>query len=431
MARLPSGYQELPYIESTGGQYINIGKQKNEFHIHIEAKIKKTKNQVLFGENSFGFFELFDSRFYASIGSWYNLSAGITNERIVVDYHRESGNQYCKINGTTKGSSSAAYTAATSNYDVFVFARNASGSLNNPASMEVYRFWMEDVSTGSKVLDFIPCRRRSDGAIGMFDIVSQSFFGNSGTGSFIAGTPVIEPTWGSGLASVTQKELLARRFAITPHYVYPPQAFQRCEYIEGTGEPYIDTRSMPYFASSDIEMRFWVMSGTTWRTAFGANDGTKAAVSFASYSGAVTQILPAFTKTGLSSSSTITFPVFDDGICSLRMNKNELLLNGEVFAEPKDSGYEVGRPLFIFRNNTNRGAPGPINMRLYHFANNDLVHIADQRNMIPGYLKTDWNGIPAGTIGMYDLCGSICPLTNTPFYTNAGTGTFTKGPDVL
>ena len=32
-----------------------------------------------------------------------------------------------------------------------------------------------------------------------------------------------------------------------------------------------------------------------------------------------------------------------------------------------------------------------------------------------------------GKAGLYDLCGSICPLTNTPFYTNAGTGSFLFG----
>lgn len=30
-------------------------------------------------------------------------------------------------------------------------------------------------------------------------------------------------------------------------------------------------------------------------------------------------------------------------------------------------------------------------------------------------------------VGLYDIIGSICPLTNTPFYTNAGTGTFLYG----
>lgn len=50
-------------------------------------------------------------------------------------------------------------------------------------------------------------------------------------------------------------------------------------------------------------------------------------------------------------------------------------------------------------------------------------------HLIPCYLKTAWNGIPAGTIGLYDLCGSISS-NGTPFYTNEGTGAFTKGPDV-
>lgn len=46
------------------------------------------------------------------------------------------------------------------------------------------------------------------------------------------------------------------------------------------------------------------------------------------------------------------------------------------------------------------------------------------RQYVPCYRISD------GEIGLYDLCGSICSLTNTPFYTNSGTGTFTKGADV-
>lgn len=49
---------------------------------------------------------------------------------------------------------------------------------------------------------------------------------------------------------------------------------------------------------------------------------------------------------------------------------------------------------------------------------------APTTNIIPCYRKAD------GEIGFYDMCGSICPLTNTPLFTNAGTGTFLKGADV-
>lgn len=45
-------------------------------------------------------------------------------------------------------------------------------------------------------------------------------------------------------------------------------------------------------------------------------------------------------------------------------------------------------------------------------------------NLVPCYRRSD------SKPGMYDLCGSICPLTNSPFYINAGSGEFLVGPDV-
>lgn len=36
--------------------------------------------------------------------------------------------------------------------------------------------------------------------------------------------------------------------------------------------------------------------------------------------------------------------------------------------------------------------------------------------------------LPDGKPGMYDACGSICPLTGTPFYINSGTGADFKYP---
>jgi len=39
--------------------------------------------------------------------------------------------------------------------------------------------------------DFIPARRNSDGVLGMYDTVTQTFLTNGGTGDFIAG-PVVQ-----------------------------------------------------------------------------------------------------------------------------------------------------------------------------------------------------------------------------------------------
>lgn len=52
--------------------------------------------------------------------------------------------------------------------------------------------------------------------------------------------------------------------------------------------------------------------------------------------------------------------------------------------------------------------------------NDDIL----SRNFVTCYRESD------NEPGLYDLCGSICPLTNSPFYVNAGTGEFLVGPEV-
>lgn len=47
------------------------------------------------------------------------------------------------------------------------------------------------------------------------------------------------------------------------------------------------------------------------------------------------------------------------------------------------------------------------------------------RDLVPCYRKVD------NVRGMYDLSGSICPLTGTPFYVNAGAGEFIVGQEII
>lgn len=75
--------------------------------------------------------------------------------------------------------------------------------------------------------------------------------------------------------------------------------------------------------------------------------------------------------------------------------------------------------LFLFRRNV-AGTPdadgGWINYS--HIVSEQGVEV---QHFIPAQRNAD------GVVGMYDLCGTICPLTGTPFYINAGTGTFIGG----
>ena len=79
-------------------------------------------------------------------------------------------------------------------------------------------------------------------------------------------------------------------------------------------------------------------------------------------------------------------------------------------------------PIYLFARNENgnqRGGQG-----LYMKSAKILKSGIRIRDFVPCVRQSD------NEPGMYDLCGSICPLTNSPFYTNAGTGAFIVGPDV-
>jgi len=67
-------------------------------------------------------------------------------------------------------------------------AAHTGNGLTAVAPLKIIDFKIYD--NGILVRDYIPVRQISDGAIGMFDKVTQTFYGNAGTGSFIAG-PVV------------------------------------------------------------------------------------------------------------------------------------------------------------------------------------------------------------------------------------------------
>ena len=52
------------------------------------------------------------------------------------------------------------------------------------------RFYSVQIDNGTTRRNFIHARRDSDGELGMYDLVSNTFFTNAGTGEFIAG-PVV------------------------------------------------------------------------------------------------------------------------------------------------------------------------------------------------------------------------------------------------
>ena len=75
----------------------------------------------------------------------------------------------------------------TTNRPILIAARQTKDGtgIERNCAMTVWRY--THIKGASKAIDLIPCQRKSDGQYGFYDLVSESFFGNSGTGTFTEG----------------------------------------------------------------------------------------------------------------------------------------------------------------------------------------------------------------------------------------------------
>lgn len=82
-------------------------------------------------------------------------------------------------------------TILDSDYHIWIFAINkGSTSFNNYKSTNTRIFECKITDSNSLIRDFVPCYRKSDGVIGMYDIVTQEFYTNAGSGTFLKGDDV-------------------------------------------------------------------------------------------------------------------------------------------------------------------------------------------------------------------------------------------------
>ena len=90
------------------------------------------------------------------------------------------------MNNSVVGTSGA--SIVSNGYSLYLFASNSRDTVTWLSVLKMRYLAME--SNGVMIRNFIPCKRNSDGAIGMYDLVTNVFFGNSGTGIFTAGAEI-------------------------------------------------------------------------------------------------------------------------------------------------------------------------------------------------------------------------------------------------
>lgn len=193
-APLPWPYVQLEYIQSSGTQYIDTGFAPNtNSAMELTFQLTEVQSTIMAG-----------SRSYDAKTNAFTINCGAGGTKFLAAFDGSNNVELANLDlnkHTTKiqkdtfvfdGEEISALTYNfTSNLDVLIFAnRNGPGEINLYAKVKVYacKIWQ----SGTLVHNFIPCWNLKTKTAGLYDLMNQSFLGNSGTGYIFDG-PEVNP----------------------------------------------------------------------------------------------------------------------------------------------------------------------------------------------------------------------------------------------
>lgn len=191
-SRLPSAFQEVEYIESTGTQYIDTGftpnqdtriifdYQKSSYAANrvIGCRETTTSKAYCFGGTS----NTTPASNMASYNSQVATSLGALDlNRHTLDFDKN------QIYLDSALLNTFTYSNFTGYGNIYIGTINT-GSITSNFQGNIYSCKIYD--NGTLVRDFVPCYRKSDNVIGLYDKVNKVFYTNAGTGTFNKGNDV-------------------------------------------------------------------------------------------------------------------------------------------------------------------------------------------------------------------------------------------------
>lgn len=199
ISQLPTEYQEVEYIESSGTQYINTDviptvdtgvKVRGHF-----TSIQKDKDNIILGaSDQTGFsngkpysVDTWSDKVYFPFGGF----AGDSTDTITITQTNNKQYEYT-LNYMNSGKASVdtqqmtlpARTSMTSNA-LYLFCLNGNGTAGYYAHFALEYL---QITQGENVIhDYVPCYRKADNVAGLYDIVTGTFLTNAGSGTFAVG----------------------------------------------------------------------------------------------------------------------------------------------------------------------------------------------------------------------------------------------------
>lgn len=198
--RLPSEYQEVEWIGNDGTQYIMTNYFPSVDNVDITCSYMFTRGQfgdgMICGIKGSSTAQTLQVEFY-NHSAWY-VGVGRSNFRNVLNnvgatlntkYELHANNTALTIDGQSVGVN----TIRNNSWfplplSIFAWTTGYDEAALINKGCNICQLTIKE--NNNVVADFVPCYRKSDGEIGMYDTVSKTFYTNAGTGTFLKGADV-------------------------------------------------------------------------------------------------------------------------------------------------------------------------------------------------------------------------------------------------
>lgn len=262
-SRLPSGYTEVEYLESTGTQYIDTGVDNNTNSIKLYTTIQVTVPAST-SAYALGYYTDNQGQFFlyrsGTVWQWawrcsYLNSTGVfdTNKHSHI-FYVENNIAYYKLDGQIVSQHSTDRAGGR----IYI-----AGNKHNQSTVRTFTAAIDDGNTVKR--NFIPCYRNSDNKPGMYDTMTGTFYTNAGSGEFSVGPAVTCSITNNG-ATIDNNGKIGK-----------------CYSFNGS-DSYISTSDITYFSPDNTRsICFWMYSNsetsaaiigtgrTTWQWVVGTN----------------------------------------------------------------------------------------------------------------------------------------------------------------
>lgn len=189
---LPTEYQQIDYIESTGTQYIDTGVILTEQHgVRLLFKPTAKNSSVVFGSrtsataNNFAVLLSTENNAFNTVVDFYNYQKNRLQQTVELNTPVLVDMDNLSLSVNEKSVDINTYAPFTTPGSALIFSGAGNFPWTTKASMQLYECVILENGTVRK--QFIPCYRKSDGVAGLYETIERRFYTNAGTGTFIKG----------------------------------------------------------------------------------------------------------------------------------------------------------------------------------------------------------------------------------------------------